>query len=153
MATGTLPLAPDLLDSWLFRQLRPAIAPLARVEPKVVVQDVASEQAAVAVELTVEQEAQILAQAAREFQGECDAIVDGLNNIHGRSFDDVSEAFAQRLDALAVALESNDFETARHCANRFALVVNDLQANVPAWTYVRGLQLLVRRCSKIDLDR
>lgn len=149
MATGTLSLSPDLLNSWLFRQLRPAAAPLAKVavRDQVVVEEIPEK-----VELTTEQEAKILACAAREFEGDFGSIIDGLNNIHGRSFDDVSSAFVQRLDALALALEVGDFESARAAANRLSLVLGDMQANIPAWNYVRGLQLLVRRCSRLDVS-
>ena len=101
--------------------------------------------------LTIEQESNILAHAAREFEADFNPVLDSLNNIHGRSFDDVGEAFGQRLDALALALELEDFESARASANRLNLVLSEMQANIPAWHYVRGLQLLVRRCSKLGL--
>jgi hypothetical protein len=151
MASGTLILTPDIADSWLFRQLRPApTAPVVKAKARPV------EVAVEAVEeipevLTLEQEAKILAHAAREFESDFNAVLDSLNNIHGRSFDDVSEAFSQRLDSLALALELEDFESARADANRLNLVLSEMQANIPAWHYVRGLQLLVRRCSKLGL--
>ncbi len=99
--------------------------------------------------LTVEQEAAVLAHAAREFEGDFETVLDGLNNAHGKSFDDVGEAFVQRLDALALALEVGDFESARAAANRLSLVVSEMQSNIPAWGYVRGLQLLVLRCGRL----
>ena len=147
MASTTLPLAPDLVDSWLFRQLRPApTVPLVKAKVMPVQEVVAVEEPE---ELTVEQEAQILAHAAREFESDFHAVIDGLNNIHGRVFDDLAEAFEQRLSALAQTLEERDFEAARKAASRLNLVLADMQANVPAWTYVRGLQLLARRCSRL----
>lgn len=146
MAAGTITLSPDLVNSWLFRQLRPAAEPLIKVVAR---ERMIADEPPAEVELTTEQEAKVLACAAREFEGDFGCILDGLNNIHGRSFDDVSVAFGQRLDALAVALEVGDFESARAAANRLSLVISDMQANVPAWGYVRGLQMLVRRCSRL----
>ena len=147
MATGTLTLSPDLLNSWLFRQLRPQAAPIARVTT--VERTVEEAKPEVEQALTVEEETKVLACAAREFEADFDSVIEGLNNIHGRGLDDVSEAFRQRLDALAVALEADDLDSARAAAGRLSLVINDMQANIPAWTYVRGLQLLVRRCGRI----
>jgi len=151
MATSTLSLAPDLADSWLFRQLRPAavVAPVvkAKAKPVAVAAPVIEEPEV----LTVEQEAKILSHAAREFEADFNAVLDSLNNIHGRAFDDVSEAFEQRLGAVALALENSDFESARAASQRLSLVLGDMQTNIPAWSYVRGLQMLTRRCSKIGV--
>ena len=91
----------------------------------------------------------MLAHAAREFESDFEAVLDGLNNIHGRSLDDLGEAFVQRLDALALALEKGDLESARAAAGRLSLVISDMQSNIPAWDYIRGLQLLVRRCGRV----
>jgi len=151
MASSTLTLAPDLIDSWLFRQLRPtADVPIVKAKPVARATEQAEPVEAPEL-LTTEQEAKILAHAAREFQTDFEPVLGSLNNIHGRSFDDVSQPFGQRLGALAVALEASDFESARAAANRLSLVVTEMQANVPAWNYVRGLQLLVRRCSKLGV--
>ena len=49
------------------------------------------------------------------------------------------------------ALEADDFESTRSAANRLNLVLSEMQSNIPAWNYVRGLQLLTRRCSKLGL--
>ena len=149
MATGTLNLSPDLLNSWLFRQLRPEAAPLVRV--KTIDRVVEQAKPEVQEPLTVGDEAKVLAHAAREFEADFEAVTDSLNNIHGRGFEDVSEAFTQRLDALAVALEVADFESARAASGKLSLVISEMQANIPAWTYVRGLQLLARRCAHLDV--
>ncbi len=149
MATGTLSLAPDLADSWLFRQLRPVIEP--KVRAKSAPLAAVAEEAVEAEQplLSLEQQVQILSHAAREFGRDYDLVIGRLNNIHGRHFDDLSEAFGQRIDALATALEAADVESARAAANRLSLVVYELQANVPAWDFVRGLQRLVERCSQL----
>lgn len=147
MATGTIQLSPDLINSWLFRQLRPTAAPVARVQiPERVETEVAEKAAPVAKELTEEQEIKILAHAAKEFENDFQAVSFGLNNAHGRCFDDVSEAFGQRLGALSTALEAQDRDAIRSAAKRLSLVVAEMQTNIPAWNYVRGLQLLVKRC-------
>ena len=62
MATGTLNISTDLMNSWLLKRLRPTSSPLARTSEAVASLAVCSkEKEIVENELTVEQEIQVLA--------------------------------------------------------------------------------------------
>jgi hypothetical protein len=41
-------------------------------------------------------------------------------------------------------------ETARDSAKRLMLLINEMQSNIPAWDFVRALQILADRCQTID---
>ena len=48
------------------------------------------------------------------------------------------------------ALRSNDIETARDSAKRLTLLITEMQSNIPAWDFVRALQILADRCQVLD---
>ena len=151
MATGTLTISTDLMNSWLLKRLRPTSSPLARTSEAVASPAVSSkEKEIVENELTVEQEIQVLAHAANELKEAYDQVVTGLNNIHGRKLEELNEPFFQRLGALVEALRSNDIETARDSAKRLTLLITEMQSNIPAWDFVRALQILADRCQALD---
>ena len=131
MATGTLTISTDLMNSWLLKRLRPTSSPLARTSEAVASPAVSSkEKEIVENELTVEQEIQVLAHAANELKEAYDQVVTGLNNIHGRKLEELNEPFFQRLGALVEALRSNDIETARDSAKRFMTTLINLNCQV-----------------------
>ena len=101
-------------------------------------------------QLTVEQEIQVLAHAANELKEAYDQVITGLNNIHGRKLEELNEPFFQRLGALVEALQTNDIETARESAKRLTLLITEMQSNIPAWDFVRALQILADRCQVLD---
>jgi len=151
MATGTLTISTDLMNSWLLKRLRPTSSPLARTSEAVASPAVSSkEKEIVENELTVEQEIQILAHAANELKEAYYQVVTDLNNIHGRKLEELNEPFFQRLGALVEALRSNDIETARDSAKRLKLLITEMQSNIPAWDFVRALQILADRCQVLD---
>ena len=147
MATGTLTISTDLMNSWLLKRLRPTSSPLARTSEAVAS---SKEKEIVENQLTVEQEIQVLAHAANELKEAYDQVIAGLNNIHGRKLDELNEPFFQRLGALVEALQSNDIETARDSAKRLTLLTTEMQSNIPAWDFVRALQILADRCQVLD---
>ena len=151
MASGTLTISTDLMNSWLLKRLRPTSSPLARTSEAVASSALSSkEKEIVENQLTVEQEIQVLAHAANELKEAYDQVIAGLNNIHGRKLDELNEPFFQRLGALVEALQSNDIETARDSAKRLTLLITEMQSNIPAWDFVRALQILADRCQVLD---
>ena len=151
MATGTLTISTDLMNSWLLKRLRPTSSPLARTSEAVASSALSSKQEeTVENQLTVEQEIQVLAHAANELKEAYDQVITGLNNIHGRKLEELNEPFFQRLGALVEALQTNDIETARESAKRLTLLITEMQSNIPAWDFVRSLQILADRCQVLD---
>ena len=82
MATGTLTISTDLMNSWLLKRLRPTSSPLVRGR-ETIASDSASnvEGAEVNNQLTVDQEIKVLAHAANELQKAYSDVISGLNNI------------------------------------------------------------------------
>ena len=146
MATGILRFSPDLVNTWLLKQLRRVSTPLtksnARVSP-------VAEPLQVDSVLSADQEIVTLTHMARELEADYEYVLNSLNNIHGRNLNDTGEVFAQQLGDLVAALETADHESARVVAGRLSFVISDMQSNIPAWDYIRGLQLLVRRCRQL----
>ena len=150
MATGTLTISTDLMNSWLLKRLRPTSSPLVRGR-EAIASDSASnvEGAEVINQLTVDQEIKVLAHAANELQKAYSDVISGLNNIHGRKLQELNEPFTQRLSALIKALQEEDMDRAKDSAKRLMLLINEMQANIPAWDFVRALQLLADRCKTL----
>ncbi len=150
MATGTLTISTDLMNSWLLKRLRPTSSPLVR-GGEVIASDSPSnlEEAQVNNQLTVDQEIKVLAHAASELQKAYSDVISGLNNIHGRKLQELNEPFTQRLSALIQALQDDDMDLAKDSAKRLMLLINEMQANIPAWDFVRALQLLADRCKSL----
>ena len=134
MATGTLTISTDLMNSWLLKRLRPTSSPLVRGR-ETIASDSASnvEGAEVNNQLTVDQEIKVLAHAANELQKAYSDVISGLNNIHGRKLQELNEPFTQRLNALIKALQDDDMDRAKDSAKRLMLLINEMQANIPAW--------------------
>lgn len=150
MATGTLTISTDLMNSWLLKRLRPTSSPLVRGR-ETIASDSASnvEGAEVNNQLTVDQEIKVLAHAANELQKAYSDVISGLNNIHGRKLQELNEPFTQRLSALIKALQDDDMDRAKDSAKRLMLLINEMQVNIPAWDFVRALQLLADRCKTL----
>ncbi|MFP6872888.1 MAG: hypothetical protein VCA55_05195 [Verrucomicrobiales bacterium] len=146
MATGILRFSPDLVHAWLLKQLRRVSTPLAKGN---------TQAAPVAEPLQVEsvfsadQEIVLLAHMARELEADYECVLNSLNNIHGRNLNDTGTVFAQQLGDLVAALESADYESVRARASGLSFIISDMQSNIPAWDYIRGLQLLVKRCRQL----
>ncbi|MEC9327517.1 MAG: hypothetical protein VYC63_06340 [Verrucomicrobiota bacterium] len=138
------------MNSWLLKRLRPTSSPLVRGR-ETIASDSASnaERAEVNNQLTVDQEIKVLAHAANELQKAYSDVISGLNNIHGRKLQELNEPFTQRLNALIKALQDDDMDRAKDSAKRLMLLINEMQANIPAWDFVRALQLLADRCKTL----
>jgi hypothetical protein len=151
MTSGTLTISTDLMNSWLLKRLRPTSSPLARASEVVASESLSKDQKeAVETTLTIEQEIQVLAHAANELREAYNEVIGNLNNIHGRKLEELNEPFFQRLGALVEALQVSDMETARDSAKRLMLLINEMQSNIPAWDFVRALQILAGRCQVLD---
>lgn len=147
MATGTLTISTDLMNSWLLKRLRPTSSPLVRGGDAIASHSTDNvEEAQVNNQLTADQEIKVLAHAANELQKAYSDVISGLNNIHGRKMQELNEPFTQRLGALIKALQEDDMDNAKDAAKRLMLLINEMQANIPAWDFVRALQLLADRC-------
>lgn len=151
MATGTLTISTDLMNSWLLKRLRPTSSPLVRGRESVATATVTVEkEPRIEHQLTVEQEIKVLAHATRELEDAYGDVIKSLNTIHRRKLDDFSVPFGQRVGALALALEADDIESARECAKRLMVVIAEMQSNIPAWDFVRALQLLAQQCQALQ---
>jgi hypothetical protein len=146
MATGILRFSPDLVNTWLLKQLRRVSIPLTKSNTRA---SPVAEPLQVDSVLSADQEIVTLTQMARELEANYGCVLNGLNNIHGRNLNDTGKVFARQLGDLVAALETADHESARTVAGRLSFVIGDMQSNIPAWDYIRGLQLLVRRCRKL----
>ena len=150
MATGTLTISTDLMNSWLLKRLRPTSSPLVRGGEAIASDSTSNlEEAQVNNQLTLDQEIKVLAHAANELQKAYSDVISGLNNIHGRKMQELNEPFTQRLNALIKALQDDDMDLAKDAAKRLMLLINEMQANIPAWDFVRSLQLLADRCKTL----
>jgi len=150
MATGTLTISTDLMNSWLLKRLRPTSSPLVRGGEAMASQSSSNlEESEINNQLTVDQEIKVLAHAANELEKAYSDVISGLNNIHGRKMQEMNEPFTQRLNALIKALQEDDMDQAKDSANRLMLLINEMQANIPAWDFVRALQLLADRCKSL----
>jgi hypothetical protein len=143
MATGILRLSPDLVNTWLLKQLRRVSIPLAKGK----LQQAAHEETLqVEAALSADQEIIILARTARELEAGYESVLNSLNNIHGRYLNGTGNGFADQIGNLAMALEAADYESVRSSAGQLSFVIGEWQSNIPAWDYIRGLQRLVVRC-------
>ena len=151
MATGTLTIPTDLMNSWLLKRLRPTSSPLVRGGEAIASDSTSNlEEAQVNDQLTLDQEIKVLAHAANELQKAYSDVISGLNNIHGRKMQELNEPFTQRLSAVIKALQEDDMDLAKDAAKRLMLLINEMQANIPAWDFVRALQLLADRCKSLS---
>ena len=151
MATGTLTISTDLMNSWLLKRLRPTSSPLVRGGEAIASDSTSNlEEAQVNDQLTLDQEIKVLAHAANELQKAYSDVISELNNIHGRKMQELNEPFTQRLSALIKALQEDDMDLAKDAAKRLMLLINEMQANIPAWDFVRALQLLADRCKSLS---
>ena len=151
MATGTLTISTDLMNSWLLKRVRPTSSPLVRGGEAIASDSTSNlEEAQVNDQLTLDQEIKVLAHAANELQKAYSDVISGLNNIHGRKMQELNEPFTQRLSALIKALQEDDMDLAKDAAKRLMLLINEMQANIPAWDFVRALQLLADRCKSLS---
>ena len=151
MATGTLTISTDLMNSWLLKRLRPTSSPLVRGGEAIASDSTSNlEEAQANDQLTLDQEIKVLAHAANELQKAYSDVISGLNNIHGRKMQELNEPFTQRLSALIKALQEDDMDLAKDAAKRLMLLINEMQANIPAWDFVRALQLLADRCKSLS---
>ena len=151
MATGTLTISTDLMNSWLLKRLRPTSSPLVRGGEAIASDSTSNlEEAQVNDQLTLDQEIKVLAHAANELQKAYSDVISGLNNIHGRKMQELNEPFTQRLSALIKALQEDDMDLAKDATKRLMLLINEMQANIPAWDFVRALQLLADRCKSLS---
>ncbi|MCP4846494.1 MAG: hypothetical protein GY899_00925 [Verrucomicrobiaceae bacterium] len=141
MATGILRFSPDLVNTWLLKQLRRVSIPLTKANPK---SSALQPPLQVDALLSTDQEIIILATTARALEADHEAVLDSLNNIHGRYLN--GNGLAHQIGNLASALETADYESVRLTAVELSPVILELQSNIPAWDYVRGLQRLVTRC-------
>ena len=146
MATGILRFSPDLINTWLLKQLRRVPLPLTRGNLKT---PVVEESLPVQVVLSADQEIIILAKTARELEAGYQDVINSLNNIHVRNLEGAGSGFAEEIGNLALALEVADYESMRSSAGRLFHVLGDLQSNIPAWDYIRGIQQLVARCRSL----
>ena len=150
MATGTLTISTDLMNSWLLKRLRPTSSPLVRGGEAIASDSTSNlEEAQANDQLTLDQEIKVLAHAANELQKAYSDVISELNNIHGRKMQELNEPFTQRLSALIKALQDDDMDLAKDAAKRLMLLINEMQANIPAWDFVRSLQLLADRCKTL----
>lgn len=148
MATGILRFAPDLANTWLLKQLRRVSIPLTKGN----LQSPAFEEPLrVDTLLSTDQEIIILARTARELEADYEAVLSSLNNIHGRHLNGSGNGFVHQIGHLATALEAADYDSVRLTAGKLSPVIVELQSNIPAWDYVRGLQRLVKRCRALEL--
>ena len=151
MATGTLTISTDLMNSWLLKRLRPTSSPLVRGGEAIASDSTSNlEEAQANDQLTLDQEIKVLAHAANELQKAYSDVISELNNIHGRKMQELNEPFTQRLSALIKALQDDDMDLAKDAAKRLMLLINEMQANIPAWDFVRALQLLADRCKSLS---
>ena len=141
MATGILRFSPDLVNTWLLKQLRRVSIPLTKAN---LLSPALEKPLQVDALLPTEQEIIVLATTARELEADHEAVLDSLNNIHGRHLN--GNGLAHQIGNLANALETADYESVRLTAVELSPVILELQSNIPAWDYVRGLQRLVTRC-------
>ena len=146
MATGILRFSPDLVNTWLLKQLRRVSTPLTKSNTRA---SPVAEPLQVDSVLSADQEIVVLAHMARELEADYEFVLNSLNNIHGRNLNDTGKVFAQQLADLVAALETADHESARAVAARLSFVISDMQSNIPAWDYIRGLQLLIKRCRQL----
>ncbi len=146
MATGILRFSPDLVNTWLLKQLRRVSTPLVKGNTQA---SLVAEPLQVDSVLSADQEIVTLTHMARELEADYEYVLNSLNNVHGRNLNDTGKIFAQQLGDLVVALETADHESARAVAGQLSFVISDMQANIPAWDYIRGLQLLVKRCRQL----
>jgi CRISPR/Cas system CSM-associated protein Csm2 small subunit len=151
MATGTLTISTDLMNSWLLKRLRPTSSPLVRGGEATASDSFSNvEKVQVNNQLTVDQEIKVLAHAANELRKAYSDVISGLNNVHGRKMQELNEPFTQRLSALIKALQDDDMDLAKDAAKRLMLLINEMQTNIPAWDFVRALQLLADRCKSLS---
>jgi hypothetical protein len=143
MATGILRFSPDLVNTWLLKQLRRISLPLSKGNLR---SPALEESLQVDSLLSTDQEIIILARTARGLEADYEAVFSSLNNIHGRHLNGNGNGLAHQIDNLATALEAADYESVRLTAGKLSFVMGELQSNIPAWDYIRGLQLLVKRC-------
>ena len=146
MATGILRFSPGLVNTWFLKQLRRVSTPLAKgiTQARPVAEPLQVDSV-----LSSDQEIVVLAHMARELEADYEFVLNSLNNIHGRNLNDTGKVFAQQLGDLVAALETADHESARAVAGRLSFVISDMQSNIPAWDYIRGLQVLARRCRQL----
>ena len=146
MATGILRFSPDLINTWLLKQLRRV--PLPRTKGNIKA-PVVEQSLPVQVILSAEQEIIFLAKTARELEAGYQDVINSLNNIHVRNLGGADSGLAQEIGNLALALEGAEYESVHSSAGRLFLVLGDLQSNIPAWDYIRGIQQLVARCRSL----
>lgn len=146
MATGILRFSPDLINTWLLKQLRRV--PLPRTKGNIKA-PVVEQSLPVQVILSAEQEIIILAKTARELEAGYQDVINSLNNIHVRNLGGADSGLDQEIGNLALALEGAEYESVHSSAGRLFLVLGDLQSNIPAWDYIRGIQQLVARCRSL----
>ncbi|MDC0201546.1 hypothetical protein OAK04_04040 [Verrucomicrobia bacterium] len=139
------------MNSWLLKRLRPTSSPLVRGGEAIASDSTSNlEEAQANDQLTLDQEIKVLAHAANELQKAYSDVISELNNIHGRKMQELNEPFTQRLSALIKALQDDDMDLAKDAAKRLMLLINEMQANIPAWDFVRALQLLADRCKSLS---
>lgn len=152
---------PNYLESWIFRrrwlrQLKAAArvqsgaATLAKAETAPLEAEVPAHVAPP----TPREAATLLAEMAGCFSTELDRAIQASSNLHRRKLTSLTanfqEALANAQSALGCYAEGGHIAPElRESAARIAVLLDDLQTNIPVWHLARGLQLFAGDCQRL----
>jgi len=152
---------PNYLESWIFRrrwlrQLKASARaqsgaiPVAREE----ITAPETEASAALQTPTPREAARLLADMAVCFQTELERACSESSNLHRRRLTGLTADFQIALESARIALgtyaDGEDIAPElRESAARIAILLDDLQTNIPVWHLARGLQLFAGDCQRL----
>jgi len=150
---------PNYLESWIFRrrwlrQLKAAARVQSGAIP-VAREEFSTPEASAALQPPTPREAaRLLAEMALCFQTELERACSESSNLHRRRLTGLTADFQIALESARIALgtyaDGEDIAPElRESAARIAILLDDLQTNIPVWHLARGLQLFAGDCQRL----
>jgi hypothetical protein len=150
---------PNYLESWIFRrrwlrQLKAAARVQTETTVVAKVEVAVIEPAAIVEPPTPREAAKLLAEMAGYFTTELDRTSRESSNLHRRKLTALTTSFhlalASAEGALASYSEGGEITPElRESAARIAVLLDELQTNIPVWHLARGLQLFAGDCQRL----